>query len=481
MGQVITSSCNSPITILDLPAGIPIDFTLTARADHYGGTVSGYRYGWDIVDLEDPEQWDTDFTPFISAEARTAPRRFFFGTHTLTTEVIDNSGFCSRVEVKVNIVQFTLERELLLVDDFKADESTQAGWSNPLGKGSLPNDAEHDAFWLQMLSNVAGFDATRDVLVAAPGGSIPLATIARYKSIIWSSYGDVGTPNGGAFPLLYTFIQHRAKNPESTSSSGKVTPNLLALAMAAGSHVLITGAQPVQNVVNRQFASNVRYPLIFRYELEGQQTVAPDQNLPIGDESFAYRELCLETIDFALTTNQRRRSGDRYCPVTLLRRPNATSLRDDTMREAIPIDPAFPLLTLRVEAAGAGAFFEESLRGLDVEVYNPQYFAAACAFVPPGYRTCFQPIYGVGCRDTGELTYGQPVAFWTSALADRIAEVPGAVAARSAVFGFAPVFFDPLEVKPAIEHIMFDEWKLPRRSTVVTNLPDAGDTGVLAR
>jgi hypothetical protein len=464
MGQVITSSCNSPITILDLPAGIPIDFTLSARADHYGGTVSGYRYGWDIVDLNDPEQWEIDFTPFVSTDAKTTARRFFFGTHTLTTEVIDNSGFCSRVEVKVNIVQFTQELDLLVVDDFKADESSQAGWKNPLGRGSLPNDEEHDAFWLEMVSSVAGFDPVRDVLVTTPGGSIPLATIARYKSIIWSTYGDVGTPNGGTFPLLYSFIQHRAKNPQSTSSSGKVTPNLIALAMAAGSHVLITGAQPVQNVVNRQFASNVRYPLIFKYDLEGQQSTEPDVAAPVGDESFGYRELCLESLDFALMTNQRRRGSDRYCPVNALRRPNSLSLRDDTMREALPIDPAFPLLTLRVEAAAPGAFFEESLRGLDVEVYNPTYFANSCSFVPRNPRPCFQPIYGVGCKDTSEPTYGQPVAFWTSVFGDRVADVPGAVAARSAVFGFAPVFFDPLEVKPALEHIMFDEWKLGRKN-----------------
>jgi len=468
MGQVITSSCSSPITILDLPAGIPIEFALSARADHYGGTVSGYRYGWDIVDLNDPEQWEIDFTPFVASEAKTTSRRFFFGTHTLTTEVIDNSGFCSRVEVKVNIVQFTLEHNLLIVDDFKADESVQAGWKNALGKGSLPNDAEHDAFWLDMASNVAGFDPQRDVLVTSPGGSIPLSVIARYKSIIWSAYGDVGTPNGGTFPQLYAFIQHRAKNPQSTSTSGKVTPNLIALAMAAGSHVLITGAQPVQNVVNRQFASNVRYPLIFKYDLEGSQTAEPDPAAPVGDESFAYRELCLETIDFALTSNQRRRGNDRYCSVTAVRRPNNLSLRDDTMREAIPLDPAFPPLTLRVEAAAPGAFFEESLRGLDVEVYNPQYFGERCNFVPRNPRTCFQPIYGVGCKDTGEATYAQPAAFWTSVFADRVADVPGAVAARSAVFGFAPVFFDPVKVKPAIEHIMFDEWQLPQKVSALS-------------
>jgi hypothetical protein len=30
------------------------------------------------------------------------------------------------------------------------------------------------------------------------------------------------------------------------------------------------------------------------------------------------------------------------------------------------------------------------------------------------------------------------------------------------------VFFDPLEVKPALEHIMFDEWKLPQKAQVVS-------------
>jgi hypothetical protein len=46
IGQVLTSSCSSPVTIIDLPAGVPIDFSLSAVAEHYGGTVSGYRYGW---------------------------------------------------------------------------------------------------------------------------------------------------------------------------------------------------------------------------------------------------------------------------------------------------------------------------------------------------------------------------------------------------------------------------------------------------
>jgi hypothetical protein len=55
------------------------------------------------------------------------------------------------------------------------------------------------------------------------------------------------------------------------------------------------------------------------------------------------------------------------------------------------------------------------------------------------------------------------VAFWTSTFAGVISDdIPNAVAARSAVFGFPPVYFTPSEVKPAIEYIIFDEWQLPR-------------------
>lgn len=467
LGQVVTTSCSTPITILDLPAGVPVDFTLSATADFYGGTVAGYRYGWDISDLNDPTQWETDYTPFVTSKATTPSRRFFFGTHTFTAEVIDNSGFCARVTIKVNIVQFTLERNLLIVDDFKADEGSQAGWDNPVGLGSLPNDAEHDAFWQDMVKNLDGFDPARDMVSVDRTSGIPLTKLAQYKSIIWDVYSDVAQTS---FPLLYTFIQYRPQNADQGSTtSGKVTPDLISLTMSAGGHILLVGAQPVQNVINRIPAPRLRYPVIWLYELEGNQDGSPNIDNPVGAESFAYDELCLETLDFGNLTSQRGRayrgSLRNYCPVNHVRTTN--NPRTDTMREAIPIDTRFPALHLRPETAGPGKFYNEANLGLDAEVYNPQYFADLCPYVPDP-RPCFQPIYGMGCLDTQEKTYDQPVAFFTSAYADHVAEVPGAVGARSAVFGFEPAFFNPDEVRPAIEVIMFDEWKLPRKSNVTT-------------
>jgi len=46
--------------------------------------------------VNDPEQWEIDITPFLTVGGGSA-RTFFFGTHTLTMEVQDNSGYCSRV------------------------------------------------------------------------------------------------------------------------------------------------------------------------------------------------------------------------------------------------------------------------------------------------------------------------------------------------------------------------------------------------
>ncbi len=483
VGNVVASTCDYPLTILDMAAGVGMAFTLSACADDYGGTVSGYRYGWDILDLDDPDQWETDYTPFVGSFAEIRARAFNFGTHTFTAEVIDNSGFCSRVEVKVNIVRFSGERNLLLVDDYAADEN--AGFSGfAATNGSVPNDSEHDSFWLDMVSNVAEFDLSRDVVSVSTEREIPLTTIAAYKSVIWSVFSDLTTTNVTRLPLLYRYIQFRSTQAASGTSacsasagvSGKVVPNAIALAMQAGAHVLIAGQQPVQNVLPRVGGFSVRWPMIPLYETEDPQTGTPDLEDPPGGDGFAYQDLCLEVIDYGYLPTSRARlpgsgSNRRYCPVSpTYRQPGSASTRDDTMRDAQPLDPNFPVLSLRPEVAATGRVYAPESQGIDAEVYNPSYFRAgqACQYVPEP-RPCFEPIYGLVSRDTSERTYLQPVAFWSSVYGDIVAQdIPGAVAARSAVFGFPPVYFNPSEVKPAIEFILFDEWQLPRRAGEVS-------------
>jgi len=482
IGSVIAATCDYPLTIVDIPASVDITFLLSACAEHYGGTVVGYRYGWDILDLDDPAQWEIDYTPFISSTATTPPRAFNFGTHTFTAEVVDNSGFCSRIEVKVNIVRFDGTRDLLIVDDYKPDEQIGMGWGST--NGGIPSDSEHDNFWIDMVSDASGFDPSRDMIATTVEREIPLSTIADYKSIIWSVFGDVGTQRTSDLPLLYDYILYRSKRPPvnvlgacspTGGVKGKVVPNIIGLAMQAGVHVLIAGNHPIQNSQNRTSTPAVRWPAIPLYEFEpgSLQTGSSPRDLddPPGDLSFSYQDMCLEVIDFGFQTNQRARvrgsgsiSNQRYCPINTYRSPNAFSRRDDTMRTGKPIDLNFPTISLRPECADVGKLFAPANQGIDVEVYNPAYFrqGAACPYASPP-RPCFEPIYGLGCLDTAELTYDQPIAFWTTVYADVISDdIVNAVAARSAVFGFPPVYFKPSEMQPAIDYILFDEWQLPR-------------------
>jgi hypothetical protein len=295
------------------------------------------------------------------------------------------------------------------------------------------------------------------------GSVVPLTSVADYKSIIWSVFGDKGSISNSDLPKLYEFIQYRQKTP-STTVSGKREPNLLALFMAAGGHVFINGLQPLANVVERNLGAGMRYPMIYKYELEAAQGPSrPNIDNPIGDDSFGYNEMCVDVVDYCVLDARTRRNDNNYCNVLTTRRLDGNVRRDDTMREAFPLDPAFPKLTMRPEAADPNKAYNAAVKGIDAEVYNPRYFALLCEYVPVQPRDCFQPIYGLECFDTAEPIYRQPIAFYSSAFADRIAEVPGAIGARSIVWGFPPVYFKPDEVRPAIEHILFDEWQLPRK------------------
>ncbi len=459
------NSCIPQTTILDLPAGVPLRFSWTADASQYGGVVSGYRYGWDISDLDDPDQWETDFTPFTSSTASSPQRTFFFGSHVFTVEVVDNSGFCTRQQIRVNIVQFTLAKPLLLIDDNR-EPTVQQDQNIGFDKSGAPTDEEADAFWLDMLDGVASFNPDADIIEIIGSRTINLASFAQYETVIYDVAG--GYSVAAQFPLLYEYIRFVPKDAGS-AGGGKTQPNILSLFMAAGGHLLLVGNQPMSMVVNRDVvATSFRHPLMYEWELEGNASTDSPPNLddPVGDLSFAYLDMCLDVVDYSRHFPTLTRTQDLVCQTIVgIRDINvSTNRRTDTMRRATSIDPNFPTLAIRPESSGPGKIYNENLGGIDAEIYNPQYFLDYCPYVPRQTRGCFEPIYGLECLDVNEPTFGAPVAFWTSRYEHVVAEAPGAVGARSAVFGFRPVFMEPTLVKPAIEYILYDEWQLDRVS-----------------
>jgi hypothetical protein len=449
IGGVAGSSISTPIVIFDLPEGIPVRFCWNATAKHYGGLVSGYRYGWDIIDLNNDDDWEVDYTPFIGSEACSPERTFFFGTHTFHVETIDNSGFKSRVGVRINIVPFSMERDLLFVDDFA--NSTSGIF---LTRGAMPNDLEHDAFWLDLLSDVQNFAPNLDVLEVDRGSKLPITKLAQYKSIIWNVYGHHSFSGDNTPTLLHRLT--RFNSPTATADAGKVEPNLLALYMAAGGHVLLVGSQPLSMSINKSYFAGASFPIILRYESAGDQDGSYG-NGPIGENSFAYRDYCLEVLDVAFSNASYRREFcrvlKRFAPVDGMR----TVLRVDTRDYN---GYAFPeTMEMNSVVTQPGFYYERD--GYGTELYNPLYFTncdTAIIRYPRHPRACIQPIFRQRTASPSSIVNNVMVAYWTSTFAG--IQPKQGIPARSAVWGFEPYFFNKAKVKQALDVVLFGEWQL---------------------
>jgi hypothetical protein len=105
MDPIVSTLLNPMPTIITIPSGIPLVLCWSAEPSVGGDPIEAYRYGWDILDLNDPDLWEVGFTPFDGSEVCSPERTFFFGTHSIWVEVKDAGDNRSRVGVIVNIVQ----------------------------------------------------------------------------------------------------------------------------------------------------------------------------------------------------------------------------------------------------------------------------------------------------------------------------------------------------------------------------------------
>jgi hypothetical protein len=451
VGGIQTSVCNTPGVTGYIIRGLPVAFEFNASAEMYRGGITSYRYGWfDWDKPDDPSRWTVVETPSLPSEIKgTTPEHIVIeGLGELFKfEVTDWSGMSACAFFDVNTAEYFAGDDVLLIDDYRLEHGT--GWAGTNGYG--PSDTEHDQFWLHMLDDVAGFDPDRDVMEVDEHFQLSLVKPLGYKAIIWSVSAGLfdGRPDQSLLSKLIRF------QPEDWRPGGlpgpQPTAGFLAQFLHAGGLLLIEGRYPLSGVVDAEIFPQFtpRFPLVYKYELGGDQDGVYFDQLGdfVGDESFPFRDLCLNAVDY---TNP-------FTPLVRDEFENGCGREtergeDEFLRRATPIDMSFSRLNLRPEAAGTGRYYEA--RGLEAELYNPLYFES-CSFAEYGLRSCFEPIYGLGAVDGFVLTHGSPVAFWTSASA--------AGGPRSAVFGVPLVYFEPAEAKAAIEHILFDEWGMARK------------------
>jgi len=96
-----TIPANGYLHTVEIETGTQVNFSWQGDASYYGGEVAGYRYGWDIMDPDDPSQWDTEF----SIENVSAPERVLWtGVHTLYVEVVDTYGSTTMGRIRFVVV-----------------------------------------------------------------------------------------------------------------------------------------------------------------------------------------------------------------------------------------------------------------------------------------------------------------------------------------------------------------------------------------
>jgi hypothetical protein len=85
--------------------GMPANFCWTVR-EGKGLPVICYRYGWDLVDPDDPNDpgWEIPCTPWTNPEECSPDKVFQSGVHTFYAEAVDYDGFAGRVGIEITYV-----------------------------------------------------------------------------------------------------------------------------------------------------------------------------------------------------------------------------------------------------------------------------------------------------------------------------------------------------------------------------------------
>ncbi len=432
----------------DLPPGVPLNFNWKATAEEYGGEIRTFRYGWDIQQLDDPSQWDVIASPYNKTAA---VKTYHSGIHQFLVEVVDNGGKITYGKIEITIIPFSMERNLLWVDDYALGEYIPTMFN--------PSEEAHDAFWEDICSRTPDFQPDRDVCDIVEDGFPEMRHVGHYANIIW-------TYNTSEFTAWKNVIEY---TPESMVGMGtRLAINYLSIFLAKGGHLLSSGRADRAGGLYDAFKAPPLLPASFKFDMAG--TTSEDTS---GVFSMPYKDYCVSVVD---KVSAQFHSGEDMVP-NVGRFITRDALRlmvkeiDDGENSGdggIEDYPGFPdTLEMDDMVTCPTCFFNlqrPSPGGFTyVEVYDPQYWLDF-KFIPSSLN-CFKPMYRM--RSRSSLS---PVNFQTIALiitkyrkgfeADIEAGKPVTIIpADSFHFGFPLWFFDHDKVYQIMDEI-FAEWQI---------------------
>ena len=422
-----------------LPPGIPFHFKWFADVSRYGGTIAGYRYGWDIVDLG---KWET---PYKSDNTSALEATFFSGVHTFIVESIDLAGNLTRGTIEIEIVPFPMDRNLLWVDDFASFDFPQVNWS-------MPTETQHDVFWFNICSRAIGFDPLVDVYDCQENNRKPppIEDIGRYKNIIWtystssSTWRDI---------VLFT--------PESmVGQSSRETVNYIAMFLSKGGHLWTSGRSDQNGGLASILPDAAQsFPMSLKCEITGNRDNCNGDRS--GVYSMAYKDYCVSMLDKILG----RFRDDQEMPQRVLAHYDVMThaYRDDS-DPVTAVHPGLPeRLDLWEEVIKPGRYFDPHTSRIPggftyVEIYDPEYWMERNLAAS---QYCFHPLYRMQAKDEASALNNCTVAIWLTKYADIVPDVSSglSVAAPSLHFGF-PLWFFERNAVDSIVDVVFSEWSI---------------------
>jgi hypothetical protein len=171
------------IVEFEVPVNHCLRFDFSADAESYGGVVQGYNFGIDVADADD-EGPNSGFGGWSLIPYTFPPICFSSpGIHTVTFKCRDTGGGVTIGTLRLRIVSFPMDRDVLYVDDYRQNRS------------GLVTDAIMDARARAMLMD-AGFENVFQIDTFDVGdiGSEPLliklSELGRYRMIVWSNIGS---------------------------------------------------------------------------------------------------------------------------------------------------------------------------------------------------------------------------------------------------------------------------------------------------
>jgi hypothetical protein len=417
---------------VQVPPGISFDLEWQAPLTFDWMPPVEYRYGWDIENIGNDDEWSCDWSPL---ERQTSSSGVDAGVRVLYIEARDAALALTRVKIEFVPVQLEMERDLLWVDDWSLGGYVPSMFS--------PSEEAHDEFWMDICSMVPGFDALTDIYPADEmydGDPLPLDVLSQYKHVIWTN------SNSSENAWKETIVCLPA------TMSGVNTgfrQNTLALYLAGGGSVLTCGRTDRTGGFYETFAvppllpaSVLDEPLIDEYDPE------------LARFSMAHGDYYITVID---KVRGYFKTGDEFPP----------DYRHDIDYDALSwayesgdaADLDFPdTLALDDLVTCPVCFFNRQERGFwYVEVYDPEYYMD---FIGATSHPCFTPIYRMKARSTRSPLHDQPIAIMGT-----IGGGPGScepyrpTSYNSYHFGFPLWFFEHEKVEQIAEEI-FRSWEI---------------------